>query len=414
MTNSTAQHSTAQHSTAQHSTAQHSTAQHSNNKNFLLLALLFLIPALPLVFLGYGSDNDIYGELDAGVKTWLEGIPTMSRHPGYWLHEAMVFILDNYGGFLLINIATLLASLVVVYRVWHIACEIGIKWRFPILLCLVWNPWYLIASTSGIDYIWGILFIILSVEAFILKKGLSASIFGGVAVGFRLGSIFPITGAFIFMSLKKISFLKIRWLFFILMITSLLGILFYIPSWFVSEGSLKFLIGHLGDKELWTLKMHIGRAIYKPIYLMGLMTTLSLFLILILNRNRAKSIITKDRREFVLASIGIVLGTILLYFKYPIEHSYLLPGLPFLLLLVGVILDESPKWQPYLLLISTLSFWVVSFPIAVPNVPHSASDATIGLYIEQGPLVADIKKRITLIGCHNLKCYGAKLGSPNQ
>jgi hypothetical protein len=372
-----------------------------------------LIPAVPLVFLGYGSDNDIYGELDAGVKTWLEGIPTMSRHPGYWLHEGMIFLLDNYGGFLLINIATLIASLLFIYRIWHVFCDLEIQWRFPILLCLIWNPWYLIASTSGIDYIWSILFMFLSIEAFILNKRAYPGILGAVAVGFRLGSIFPIAGAFIFISSHKITLFKIRRLFLILTTSSLLGIFFYIPSWLVSEGSFNFLTGHLGDKELWTLKMHIGRAVYKPIYLIGLAGTLSLLLIFVLNRGRLKLII-KDKREFVLAAMGVVTGTTLLYLKYPIEHSYLLPGLPFLLLLVGIVLNKSPKWQPYLLLISTLSFWVVSFPIAIPNIPGKASDASIGFHIEQGPLAVDIRKRILLMGCHTLQCYGERLQSEIQ
>ena len=181
----------------------------------------------------------------------------MSRHPGYWLHEGMIFLLDNYGGFLLINIATLIASLLFIYRIWHVFCDLEIQWRFPILLCLIWNPWYLIASTSGIDYIWSILFMFLSIEAFILNKRAYPGILGAVAVGFRLGSIFPIAGAFIFISSHKITLFKIRRLFLILTTSSLLGIFFYIPSWLVSEGSFNFLTGHLGDKELWTLKMHI-------------------------------------------------------------------------------------------------------------------------------------------------------------
>lgn len=253
----------------------------------------------------------------------------------------------------------------------------------------------------------------LSIEAFILNKRAYPGILGAVAVGFRLGSIFPIAGAFIFISSHKITLFKIRRLFLILTTSSLLGIFFYIPSWLVSEGSFNFLTGHLGDKELWTLKMHIGRAVYKPIYLIGLAGTLSLLLIFVLNRGRLKLII-KDKREFVLAAMGVVTGTTLLYLKYPIEHSYLLPGLPFLLLLVGIVLNKSPKWQPYLLLISTLSFWVVSFPIAIPNIPGKASDASIGFHIEQGPLAVDIRKRILLMGCHTLQCYGERLQSEIQ
>src|ERR1700674_3133923 len=85
------------------------------DKQFKLLAVLFLLPAMPLAFLGYGSDNDSYGELEAGVLTWTQGIPSMSRNPGYWLHEGVTFILNQLGGSLLVNIGTIIISLLTLY-----------------------------------------------------------------------------------------------------------------------------------------------------------------------------------------------------------------------------------------------------------------------------------------------------------
>ena len=37
---------------------------------FRWLALLFLLPAVPLAFLGYGTDGDIYLELAAGISLY--------------------------------------------------------------------------------------------------------------------------------------------------------------------------------------------------------------------------------------------------------------------------------------------------------------------------------------------------------
>jgi hypothetical protein len=166
-----------------------------NPFGFISLIILFLIPALPMTFMGFGSDNDIYGVLSAGHRTWEENSPTMSRHPGYWLHEGLVYLLDSLGSYFMVNWVTLAASIFLLYRFWVVSDSLDLKWRFPLGLCIAWNPWYLIASTSGIDYIWAMLFIFVSIEAFARQKPVSAATLGAIAVGFRLGSIFALIGA---------------------------------------------------------------------------------------------------------------------------------------------------------------------------------------------------------------------------
>jgi hypothetical protein len=382
------------------------------DKSFFVLAALFLLPAIPLSFLGFGSDNDSYGELDAGKLTWAGGTPTMSRHPGYWLHEFIVYLLNNLGGSLLTNICTVIISLLILYRFWVIASILEIQWRFPLALCLAWNPWYLIASTSTIDYLWAVLFIVFCIEAFLTDKSILSGIFGGVATGFRLGSIFTISGALLFSLFKKFSFRGARKPLIAVSLASFLGLIFYIPSWITVGENLTFLQGHLGSDALWTLKMHIGRVLYKPLYLFGIIADLLLLCHLFINWKRIRGVIN-DHRDFVKASIGAVIGTSLLYAKYPIEESYLLPAVPFLLILIGISTNGSHRWLPWSLVIASVSFWFVSFPLATPNHPGQASSATIGMRIETGVLVADIENRLKLIDCNSMSCYTDKITEQN-
>jgi len=368
---------------------------------------LYLLPAIPLAFLGYGSDNDIYQELDASRLTWMQGIPSMSRHPGYWLHESLIFVLNRAGGSLLINIVTMLVSALVLCRFWKIASRLNIQWRLPLALCLAWNPWFLIASTSGIDYVWALLFIVLSIEAQVSGNSLRAGLLGGLATGFRLGSIFTLTGAYLGIIFSQGSVRPTRHFMTAACIASVVGLLFYVPSWETVGRNLSFLQGHLGDQSYWTPKMHVGRALYKPLFLMGIIADIYVLILAVLSYRNALAAL-HDARGLIRASIGAVIATLILFAWYPIEYSYLLPALPFLLLVIGSIIQPLGSWQPWGLVLASVSFWFLSFALATPNVAGKASDATPGVHVERGILLNDIKERRQVIGCDSLRCYDTK------
>ncbi|NMB59299.1 MAG: hypothetical protein GYA12_09030, partial [Chloroflexi bacterium] len=70
----------------------------------ILLAAAVLL-YFPFVFMGYGSDVDTYGVLQAGrhfAQTW-DYVP--SRGPGFFVFETLMFILDQIGGSFLTNLA---------------------------------------------------------------------------------------------------------------------------------------------------------------------------------------------------------------------------------------------------------------------------------------------------------------------
>lgn len=370
----------------------------SPSENFLWVALPFLLITLPLIFLGYGADSDIYSELEAARKTWIEGIPSMSRHPGYWLHEALVFVVSRQGGSIAINTLTLAASLLILYRCWNLATQLKISHKTPLILCLAFNPWFLIASTSAMDYTWTVLAVVVGIELLVLQKPMRGGVAGAFAIAFRLGSIFTLAGAAlgqgIAMGFSKEWFKRA---FLCGLITVLAGGLFYLPSWYVVHQNFSFLQGHLGAEELWTLKMHLGRAVYKPIYLFGLLSFIGIGTLLMVHRKHIQFRFLLKSSPWAAPFLGAVLGTYALYAKYPIEISYLLPGLPLFYLLLGAMLPRCPKWHLWLLFLSTLSYSFISLSLASPNVPGEASNASFGLRIVPGVLLEDIQKRLAFI-----------------
>ena len=66
-------------------------------RKHLIFLAAFVLLLLPLCRLGYGSDNDTYGVLEAGRAVWQQHHLYTSRNPGYWTFEALTFALSQAG-----------------------------------------------------------------------------------------------------------------------------------------------------------------------------------------------------------------------------------------------------------------------------------------------------------------------------
>jgi hypothetical protein len=371
---------------------------------FFKTSLIFLIASLPLIFLGYGSDGDSYGVLSAGISTWENSIPQMSRHPGYWLYEAMIFCFSKLGGYILTNGATLAASVFVLHRFHSLAVRENVTHAVLLTLCLCLNPWFLIAATSTMDYMWALLFIVLSIEFAIKDKHIIAGVFAGLAAGFRLGSVFVLLFAFIFSWIKAGIKNSLRGYVLLGCVSIVLIVIFYLPSWLLKEKNFSFLNPHLVFENLnWTPKLYAGRFFYKIIHLFGLPSFVIIAAIVAYYTLKQKGQINMSR--YGIAALGASVGTLILFARYPIEIAYLLPFLFFFLLLLGTYLRGNNRKYLIAILLTTISYSFINLSIAKPNVPNKATDASFGLFVEPGVLIKDVFDRLKLIDCANIKCF---------
>ncbi|HLN24188.1 MAG TPA: hypothetical protein VK558_09420 [Patescibacteria group bacterium] len=373
------------------------------HNKFLLIAAIYLLAAIPLVFLGYGSDNDTYGVLDAGLKTWGQNNPSMSRHPGYWLYEALVYFINGLGGSLATNICTLVASLFIVHSFHSILDKRNINNKTLITLCFSLNPYFLIAATSTMDHIWALALIVLVMQIMNQRRMILVGLLAGMAIGMRLSSAIAIFGILFGSLMHSIKIENFKRLFVIGLISLVVGGMFYVPSWmFVGENS-SFLTPHLGNESLWTLRMHVGRALYKPTYLFGLLSFAGIIVISAFMAIHKK--ISFDDSDVCIVAIFGAVSTLVLFVIYPLKINYLLPFLFFTYLAFGLLFRECPKYAISLLFISVISYSFVSFPLAKPDRPNRARNAMIGLSIENGVLLSDISKRLELMPCKTLSCW---------
>jgi hypothetical protein len=191
---------------------------------------------------------------------------------------------------------------------------------------------------------------------------------------------------------------------------ALLALPVYGWSYHVAGNSMDFMAPMIGPAAMWTLKMQIGRFGYKSLYLMGPVAVAVLALAAFQyfkGRGQRTSAAPPDTDRIQALCWGFVVGNLVLYLKYPIEVSYLIPGLFFFLLIAGsTILERSRGLVIALLLaIASLNFVLPSF--MEPNIPGRATGARAHFSWNEGTLVEDVKIRRLLIGCETNDCWNA-------
>ena len=169
----------------------------------------------------------------------------------------------------------------------------------------------------------------------------------------------------------------------------IIGGLFYIPSFIYANYSLSFLTYTIPN---WSIKEYLIRFIYKNIYFFGLFSFIYICFIFIIYFNKfLKNNYIKI--EIIQITLFIIILHELLFLKIPLENEYLLPILPFFLILIDYIFDKR-KIFLYILFFLLLSYNFINFNIIKVDVQNNATSGKIGFYIEKGYLIKDVHNRV--------------------
>lgn len=374
------------------------TPHNHHTRTFLIACVLVL---MPLCFLGYGSDNDTYTVLDSGVSTWHLHLPETSRNPGYWVFEAIVYGLRHGGESLATNLATLCVAMVILWRFLAMARRLKVKFPFLVTGSLVATPVFAIASTSTVDYVWSLLGIVLFVEFLLADRLLLAIVPAAFALAIRAANapliVGAIAGAIVFAPRRAIRLIGVG------LAAGVLGCLPMVESYRLANHTVAFTHAVAGPDSMWSATMRTGRFVYKSIYLFGPIASVLLAAgQLRLSRDVAPG--NPDyRRQAISIFFGIIVANELLFLRYPIEISYLIPSAFFVLLCVGTQLER--RWHAMAILFAVLSLDVMTPQFAQPNIPGRATSARLHFSLEPGMLIDDIRMRIKVRQCEDYRCY---------
>jgi hypothetical protein len=155
---------------------------------FLLLAVAYVGSRLPFIDIGYGTDPDAWRVALSGHWLWDHGEFYPSRLPGYPVHELASAAVIK-GGWLATNSLTLAVSLLGVWFFAAIASRLELPQRGLVVAGYAFTPLLYINSTTTMDYMWALTFILGAYYFLIRQSAFAAAVMMGLAIGARSTSL---------------------------------------------------------------------------------------------------------------------------------------------------------------------------------------------------------------------------------
>lgn len=375
--------------------------EHSFARN-LHLAFAALIYT-PFVFFGYGEQPDSYLVVTTGRRLFATGTYFPSRRPGSLVYEVSQGLLDRIGGSIASNVGTVLMSLVFLATFTAILKRLKVPLGEYLIWVVVLLPLYWNNSTVTMDYVWAMAFSTAGFLYAIKRQYAPAAILWALSVGTRLNTVVSLAGFFVYLWLEYPA--DRRKLVTASMISGLLAVLCFIPSYLSANRTFEFMNVNVnvGDAALWTPYLRTGRFIYKNIYLWGLAAFLGMLGMLALYASDFRALARREWRSLVAASAVTIVGYEFFFYRYPTKTEYLLPLVPFVLILLGIALARRKKAM--ILLIGAVAIYnVVSVNIAEPDLRWRARDASYRVSVERGPLLQLFRERLAYRHCEEITC----------
>ena len=307
---------------------------HSSSRLVLFLAVAAVVfcRRLPFVTAGYGADNDAWGVFNAGRHFALTGHYQPSRPPGYPIPEVAASLIWRHGWVATNCIAALLSGLAVAFFVLYLM-ELGCRqWLFG-GAALAFAPVVYINSTCTMDYIYGLSFAMGSLYFISRRQPIVAGVLLGAAIGSRItyaAMIVPM-GVMWFTGGPENRRRDAAELISYVLAVAVVAAAAFAPAFrSCGAGFFTFVEGRAGlSKIAWLFTEGVW----------GLVGLLAILAAVFAPRSWEKS----DARAIpdgVPAShlAGWIIGIIIyaaLFFRLPVESGYLIPIVPFVILLLG-------------------------------------------------------------------------------
>lgn len=360
----------------------------------LILLALFVVYAVLGCF-GYGNDYDTYAMIKSGRDLFRTGHYHYSRGPGNFVPELIIGGVSLIGGYVLTNLISALLGAGTLYLFWKLLIQkLPEKESLLIVLLLGLNPYFVIASCSSMDYVYALFFAFAGITMLTKDKLFVAAVLFGIAVSCRLTTV-AIIGLiylyFLYIRFRAEDYKDMSRFVFSGILTLILSVMFFVPSYYAANCTFKFMEYGIGN---WDLMGVLSRIIYKNIYLFGLIPFLFLGCMLIYSIIKKK--FSYPNIALVNTGMAIFIFMELLFFKVPVEISYLLPPYIVFLPLLVVIFKPSIK-QLYIFLILTVIYSFVVNPDVLSKTytadRREAVSAKVGLFIRKGAVVDDVLNR---------------------
>lgn len=374
-----------------------------------LLVAVVLLSRIPFLFDGYGHEEDSYGLVVNAWEMHSTGHYVASRFPGHPLQEYFYLLIWNQPAWLWNSLSTAF-SVVAVLAFHHGVKRMGMNYATEAALMFAFTPMFFLAGTYTIDYAWSLAFVMLSFSSLVCRKFVWCGIMLGLAVGCRITS-----GAFIIpwalLLYQRMDFTLWRnWMLKIAVPAGIIGVLFYIPA-YLNYGTAFFDYSDQFPYPPFT------KIIYKASIgvfgLLGITALAGVKIKWLLQRNKEAvnppQLFSPKRLTWVI--LAVVVLHIISYLRLPQKAGYMLPIVPFVILLVIMYVPRNT------IRIATMCFLLAPFVFGMnitddlrgsgataAAIKFSISGQEISIDAARGPIFAEQEKRRNKIAYVNTVC----------
>lgn len=346
-----------------------------------------VLTRIPFLFAGYGSDPDAWLVASAAAMLWHSGTYVASRLPGYPLHEIVSAPAVGVGGSTFSNATTLAAALCCVVVWWNIVSN---RARSPVMLLIAfaWAPVFWQHSADTLDYVFSLLFILLAVLSALNNNVVWSGVMIGMAAGFRLPNLLITLPVAVLAFAQKVDGRRI-----LLCIAVACGIvvLAFLPV-LMNHGGVIAWLEHTREEMSdirFTAQSRIESFLYRSVYFFGPLAVTLLLVALVKERVRIVHAI-RSHDWLTLTSLTGIGTFLLLFFWIPLERAYLLPILPFVLLVADTFLSRR------VLTGFTLAL-VLHGVVNVDVVRRDGERKEFGVNVHAGMVVQEFQDRLRLL-----------------
>ena len=367
------------------------------NRKLWFLVIVVLLSRIPLLFIGYGIEEDSWGIARAVITTAETGVYETSRLPGHPVHE-LFYLLAPFAGPVFYNGLTALFSCIAVLFFALALRELGFKDHILPAYTLAFIPVFYVSSTYTIDYVWTLAFTMISFYYLLRKHLVLSGIFLGLAVGCRLTA-----GAMLLPFFVLLYFQKQNIAVYVKLLIPLFAVAFF--SYSILYLAYGFSFFRFYDQFSYPA---ITKVIFKGT--IGVFGALGLMGILYAKYSVLKNKLQLAGRENLTVPIpaGLLLACniifvmyIISYLRLPQKSGYLIPILPFVLISAACYLDLKKFRIVCILLMLSSLFFSINLTDEKRGSGHSglAVRFTISgqeVFIDPltGPVFADQTKRL--------------------
>lgn len=327
----------------------------TNKRTFVFLFSVVFITRLPFLYAGYGVEEDSWAIALAAFHTKYTGIYEPSRLPGHPFQEYIYSLLWGSGPIVFNGLCALFSAIASVFFA-LILKRLQFNQFFLAAFAFAMVPVFYISSTYTIDFVWTQAWILISMYAVLKNKYILAGILLGLAVGCRVTS-----------GVMLIPFMIICWqpdfksnvqhLFKMGIPMAIVALALYLPI-YMQFGSAFFMYYDQFPYPPFTKVMY--KMIIGVFGLIGTICILVFSIVAFVKRKQqqaGESFAGGLDKRIIIASVVIIILYIISYFRLPQKSGYMIPVIPFVILLFAYYLSKKNfTWLCWGLCLSSFIF----------------------------------------------------------